>query len=593
MIHSIVIISVFHFQLIIFRKMAALARALPAPLHTSTTEYEEAPAPLPAAPGPQLPKYGQRKGWKPKTATDFNGGGAYPECHVAQYPLDMGKKNKGQGSTLALQVDQDGLVRYDAIAQHGRAPGSRVQSSFKDLVPLANRTDVTESERQMERPDDLSVAETAERTRLALERITHGKIKAAQPKHVPKTNNDSTYVRYTPANQSANEGKQRIIKMTEVQEDPLEPPRFKHKKIPRGPAEPPPPVLQSPPRAATAQDQKDWMIPPCISNWKNNKGYTIPLDKRLAADGRGLQDVHINDNFAKFSESLYIADRHIREEVRARAQLQQLLAQKQKISKEEELRLLAQRAREDRSGLSTSISGSVAAASGSRLPVETGINLGGYGSESGSEESEEEDEDEEAIRERNIVREEKRREREKEMRMSNMGSEMRAKMLAKEANRDISEKIALGLAKPSTSKETLLDSRLFNREALSTGFASEDSYNLYDKPLFAGSSAAAAIYRPAGSSRNDESFGGGTEEGIKEEMSKDRFQLGNATRGFEGAEGTEAREGPVQFEKDTIVALDGSADPFGVEQFMDAARRGGKRIAEDRDEERRKRARDE
>jgi len=24
-------------------------------------------------------------------------------------------------------------------------------------------------------------------------------------------------------------------------------------------------------------------------NWKNIKGYTIPLDKRLAADGRSLQ----------------------------------------------------------------------------------------------------------------------------------------------------------------------------------------------------------------------------------------------------------------------------------------------------------------
>ena len=34
---------------------------------------------------------------------------------------------------------------------------------------------------------------------------------------------------------------------------------------------------------------QDWKIPPCISNWKNAKGYTIPLDKRLAADGRGLQ----------------------------------------------------------------------------------------------------------------------------------------------------------------------------------------------------------------------------------------------------------------------------------------------------------------
>ena len=37
----------------------------------------------------------------------------------------------GAGTTLALQVDADGDIRYDAIAQHGRAAGSRVQSSFK------------------------------------------------------------------------------------------------------------------------------------------------------------------------------------------------------------------------------------------------------------------------------------------------------------------------------------------------------------------------------------------------------------------------------------------------------------------------------
>jgi len=47
----------------------------------------------------------------------------------------------------------------------------------------------------------------------------------------------------------------------------------------------------------------DWKIPPCISNWKNIKGYTIPLDKRLAADGRNLQEVQISDNFAKLSEA--------------------------------------------------------------------------------------------------------------------------------------------------------------------------------------------------------------------------------------------------------------------------------------------------
>ena len=42
---------------------------------------------------------------------------------------------------------------------------------------------------------------------------------------------------------------------------------------------------------------------PSVSSFptQNAKGYTIPLDKRLAADGRGLQEVHINDNFAKLS----------------------------------------------------------------------------------------------------------------------------------------------------------------------------------------------------------------------------------------------------------------------------------------------------
>ncbi|CAN0477339.1 unnamed protein product, partial [Scytosiphon promiscuus] len=48
----------------------------------------------------------------------------------------------------------------------------------------------------------------------------------------------------------------------------------------------PVPVLHSPPRKVTVQDQQAWKIPPCVSNWKNARGYTIPLDKRLAADGR-------------------------------------------------------------------------------------------------------------------------------------------------------------------------------------------------------------------------------------------------------------------------------------------------------------------
>lgn len=192
-------------------------------------------------------------------------------------------------------MDSEGNVRYDAIAQQGQRAGKIVHSQFKDLIPLAHRKDLDDEEKAMERPSEDEVQATAEKTRLALEKITNGKIKAAQPKNVPDAQGKTSFIRYTPGQQGGSDGlKQRIIKMTEIVEDPLEPPRFKHKKIPRGPPSPPPPVLRSPPRKATAQEQKEWMIPPCISNWKNNKGYTIPLDKRLAADGRGLQDVSCN-----------------------------------------------------------------------------------------------------------------------------------------------------------------------------------------------------------------------------------------------------------------------------------------------------------
>ncbi|KAH9945852.1 pre-mRNA-processing protein 45 [Epithele typhae] len=520
--------------------MAALTSLLPTPVNApvvSDDEEEFVSEIQPQQAGPSVavvirqavPPYGQRRGWKPTSLEDFGDGGAYPECHVAQYPLNMGKKKTAAGNTLALQVDAEGNVRYDAIALQGQRSGKLVQSQFKDLVPLAHRKDLDDADRSLDRPSEEEVQETTEKTRAALEKLVNGKIKAAQPKNVPDSQGKTSFIRYTPGQQGNSDSlKQRIIKMTEVVEDPLEPPRFKHKKIPRGPPSPPPPVLRSPPRKATAQEQKEWMIPPCISNWKNNKGYTIPLDKRLAADGRGLQDVHINDNFAKFSEALFVADRHAREEVRQRALMQQKLAEKEKAQKEENLRLLAQRAREERSGLAPRAESKPTADRTAAMQSA----LGGYGSGSDSEsdgEPEEDEEDADAAK----------------MRMSNMGTEMRAKMLARQQNRDISEKIALGLAKPTLSKESMLDSRLFNQESLSGSFADDDAYNLYDRPLFHGSTAAAAIYKARGniSEGNQESFGGGRRR---------------PRAGFEGANEQEVREGPVQFEKD-------SSDVFGLD----------------------------
>jgi SNW domain-containing protein 1 len=256
--------------------------------------------------------------------------------------------------------------------------------------------------------------------------------------------------------------------------------------------------------------------------------------------------------------------------------MQQKLAEKEKAQKEENLRMLAQRAREERSGVVPS-KPSVATTTQSRAAMKSG--LADYGSDSGSESEDSdreerrgEEEEEEAAKLRDEMRREKRREREREMRMSNMGTEQRAKMLARQQNRDISEKVALGLAKPTMSKESMLDSRLFNQESLSGNFAEDDAYNLYDRPLFHGSSAAAAIYKARGNitEGNDESYGGGTEEGISKALDNDRFGLGRAQVGFEGANEQEVREGPVQFEKDT-------GDVFGLDKFLDEAKSGRKR----------------
>ncbi|KAF8798147.1 pre-mRNA-processing protein 45 [Phlegmacium glaucopus] len=554
--------------------MSALASLLPQPVHAPLISDDEPEFQIKAQTTTVIaraiiPVYGQRNGWRPTSVDDFGDGGAYPECHVAQYPLGMGTKKASSGNTLALQVDNEGNVRYDAIAHQGQRPDKIVQSQFKDLVPLFHRKDLDDADRTMERPSDEEVQATADKTRAALEKLVNGKIKAAQPKNVPDSQGKTSFIRYTPGQQSGESGlKQRIIKMSEVVEDPLEPPRFKHKKIPRGPPSPPPPVLRSPPRKATAAEQKEWMIPPCISNWKNNKGFTIPLDKRLAADGRGLQDIHINDNFAKFSEALFVADRHAREEVRQRSLMQQKLAQKEKESKEENLRLLAQRAREERGGIAPKPTAQSQAALKSSLAA--------YGSDDGSDNesdaSDDSAEDEDARKIRDQMRQDKRREREREMRMSNMGQEQRAKQLARQQNRDISEKVALGLAKPTLSKESMLDSRLFNQESLSGNFADDDAYNLYDRPLFHGSTAAAAIYKARGNipEGNEDSFGGGTEEGIGKALDNDRFNLGQARVGFEGAADQEIKEGPVQFEKDT-------GDVFGLNQFLDEAKTGKKR----------------
>jgi len=517
------------------------------------------------------PPYGKRKGWIPRTVDDFGDGGAFPEIHVAQFPMLMGKSDaetsNKSSNALAVQLDGSGKVKYDAIARQGHGKDKIVYSRYTDLLPK----EVTEEDsEELQRPNEEEVADSTEKTRAALEKLTSSKITAAMPVRAAEKVAPAQFIRYTPSQQGEafNSGaKQRVIRMVEVQKDPISPPRFKiNKKIPRGPPSPPAPVMHSPTRKVTVKEQQDWKIPPCISNWKNQKGYTIPLDKRLAADGRGLQQVHINENFSKLAESLYLADRKARESVEARAQLEKKMAAKEKEAKESKLRDLAQKAREERAGI--------------RPQKERGTGRGEDGGE----------------RERDELRKDRHRERERQRNLERAAPGTRSK-LERNRERDVSEQIALGLpAKTAAAQgaDGLFDSRLFNQSrGLNSGYDDDEGYNVYSEPWRNNSSISQSIYRP-GKNVDKEAYGGA--EDLDNLKKTSRFV---ADKGFEGTErgaGSSSRSGPVQFERNE------EEDPFGLDQFLATAKSASnkrsnddsadKRRGDDRDRSDRKRRRD-
>ncbi|XP_072171805.1 SNW domain-containing protein 1-like [Diadema setosum] len=482
------------------------------------------------------PPYGHRKGWVPRSLADYGDGGAFPEIHIAQFPLDMGRTKTNKSNAVAKTVDAEGNIRFDALARIGHGKDKVIHSRPQDLLPREIGND---DDPDLQRPDEEAIEETAEKTRNALEKIVQSKISAALPvRHAEKTA-PAQYIRYTPSQQGIafNSGaKQRVIRMVEAQKDPIEPPRFKtNKKIPRGPPSPPAPVMHSPTRKVTVKEQQEWKIPPCISNWKNQKGYTIPLDKRLASDGRGLQNPQINENFAKLAEALYIADRKAREAVEMRAVMERKVAQREKEKHEEQLRAIAQRAREDRAGIRSAMDA---------------------------------DED---VRERDKVREDRHRERQRERNIARAAPDKRSR-IERQRERDVSEKIALGLpgASGTRSDDAQFDQRLFNQtKGLDSGFAGgeDDSYNVYSGPWRKDHNVAGNLYKPSKNADKDV-YGDELENLIRNK----KFV---PDKGFAGADSSRRRDGPVQFEREE------DEDVFGLANFFKTVKKADKRPAEE------------
>lgn len=452
----------------------------------------------------------QRGGWKPVTDEDFNDGGAFPEVHAPQFPYGIGDK-KSSSSIIPLNIDASGQINYQAVL--GIHNKKAVYSTALDLKERDPDDD------ELLRPSEEEERETTALTQQALSKNINSKISAAVPAKPAQKQAEATYFRYTPEGQNKQE---RVIKLIEMPIDPLDPPKFKHKKVVRGPGSPPVPIVHSPPRKLTKQDFEDWNIPPCVSNWKNQRGLTIALDKRLAADGRGLQKPQINDKFAQFAESMYLAERNARIMVDQRAEINRLTAERERREKEEALAAMAAKARNARTK-----------------------NF---------------DDDDDEKRERDKIREERRKQAEREMRLENLKGKRK-----RDEDRDVSERIALGQAAPTLKGEQMFDQRLFNQsQGMSQGFGSEDGYNVFDKPLFHGSSAN-QLFRP----KKGDADIYGSDADLDALKNSNKFQ---PDKGFLGSDIKKPRNAPVEFEKQP------DSDFDFLDDFMTEAKSSSKKI---------------
>lgn len=316
---------------------------------------------------------------------------------------------------------------------------SNKKPNINDIKPSRNRY-IT-----IPRPSQEEVEATTERTRKALEIILQQKL----GKTSTTNKSQSEFIRYNSTNvlNSGAATSSRLIKIVDVQQDPMAPPKFKQKKqFEAAPFEPIAPILHAPVAKLSQEEQKKWYIPPAISNWKNPNGYSIALDKRLAVNRSNpnlFKDEGMNENFVNLSKALDDADKKARDELKMRNAMKKRQLEEETKQKEEQLKLMAEKAREKRFGNRD------------------------YNVRQTRE-----------YQERLQDRENRRRRAQRELKL-NRSNDDRTKQFGK--NRDISERTEMSQTKTTKKPaDSQFDSRLFTNSVVPQHSETE----VYDKPLF-------------------------------------------------------------------------------------------------------------
>ena len=397
-----------------------------------------------------------------------------------------------------------------------------MENKYQSLI-LSTKN--TSSNSSLSKPSIEQTNQTTLETKLALEalcsrRIKHSQtIKSTNP--LFSKNQNSKYLKYTPSNSS----KSKIIQITNRPIDPLSTNNYTFQKIPHSNTDPSifVPVMHSPQRKITYEDQRDWKIPPCVSISKNPKGLVIPLDIRLANDGRNLKEFQVNKNFSKFADVLFLAEKRARAEIEERNRIAESIQIKAELKKEEELREAAKQARLERKAINSGTSlSNISSVNTVRSDATAEFLLG---------KKKERDELIREKNERNQLRALRKKEIENDRKVEMLINNNKRKFGNKE--REINEKIALG----ESVKGNLYDNKLYEKNInLNENDNSEDG-DVYDKPLFNEEKNIEQIYKNE-NENNKKVIQKLIEKGGK------MFAEGNVND-LDGIK----RNGPVQFEK--------------------------------------------
>lgn len=218
-----------------------------------------------------------------------------------------------------------------------------IQSSYQDTIPL--KVKYPNLKHHFPRTYDESTVQDTKATIDNLIQKLNG--------NDPNADNDKTsFVNYNPSSSSDS----RVIQIKNYKEDPMLPPKFKLRKNRHKDPSPPPPILKNDSNLPklTKEDRAKWNIPSAISNWKNNLGYTIDLNKRVMAANGGMDPSEASPDFnlEKFSElssALENADKQARDEIKLRNELLKEQALQNQAEKEQLLKNLAEKTRSKRS----------------------------------------------------------------------------------------------------------------------------------------------------------------------------------------------------------------------------------------------------